>query len=71
MKYVKHRLSKYKFRTSLHHGRKSNGKTIEKGHIKKGETKAMEFLQKKLGRDLKIHRTRHTMGEWVFVEKAT
>lgn len=67
-KYIKHRRSKYRFRTKIDKGTKSNGRVVKKGSLKPGSVAARADIEKGLGRSLNIHHTEHSIGEWVFCE---
>jgi hypothetical protein len=70
VKYVKHRRSKYKFRTKIDKGTKNNGRVVKQGSNKPGSVAARADIERKLNRTLKLHKTAHTVGEWVFIELA-
>jgi hypothetical protein len=64
-KYLKHRRSKYAFRTRIEQGQTSSHK---KGRLIPGEPRALADVNKALGREIKVARTAHTKGQWVFCE---
>jgi len=61
--YKKHRASKYRFPT---HTTKGSGNA--KGQTVIGSKPALESIERKLGRPLKVAKTDHTRYEWVFCE---
>lgn len=63
IKYIKHRRSKYKFPTSITQG---HGNT--KGRLRIGHVDALADIERALGRQLKIAKVAHRIGEWVFCE---
>lgn len=64
-KYLKHRRPKHLFRTRIAQGQTSSHK---KGRLIPGAPRALADIQKTLGREIKVVRTAHTKGEWVFCE---
>lgn len=67
-KYIKHRRSKFAFRTRIIKGTKQNGRVVVKGSLKPGSVAARADIEKHLERPLKVHHTEHNVGEWVFAE---
>lgn len=67
-KYIKHRRSKYKFRTRIDKGTRNNGRVVKQGSLKPGSVRAKLDIERAIGRPLKVHHVAHNVGEWVFCE---